>query len=236
MNRTGWHLLSHHGRALRALSRRPHLRIRDLAGELGLTERSAQSLVSDLVASGLVERTRQGRRNRYVVRTEPDGFLGELPVGPGDGLPAAAGDASCEAVVLACSDYRTQAPLLRTLASEGLLGRSELVLWPGGGPALAGRDRDRLFEEVAALVVRRRPSRLLLVSHAGCAVPEVPRVAGGTIFETYRAVQRWARRIVRQSRATLGMVPELWLIDRGRVGRVPGGALPAQRTAWREAR
>lgn len=224
--RTGWKLLSHHGLALRALARRPDLRLRDLADELGLTERSAQALVSDLVGAGLVERLREGRRNRYVVRRGLD---------EADALPAAEPD-RCDAVVLGCSDYRVQGPLLRMLASEGLLGRSELVLWPGGGPALAGRDRDHLFEELVALVGRRRPGRLLLVSHAGCAVPEVPRVAGATIFETYRAVQRWAGRIAHECRTRVGMAPELWLIDRGRVSPVPGGATSVHRTAWREAR
>src|SRR5204863_278421 len=40
------------------------------------------------------------------------------------------------AVVLACSDHRYQEPLRDLIAAEGLLGRSELLLWPGGSSAL----------------------------------------------------------------------------------------------------
>ncbi|MGH2723344.1 MAG: helix-turn-helix transcriptional regulator [Actinomycetota bacterium] len=233
-----WNVLSSHGMALRAIARRPHVRIRDLAAELGVTERAAQGLVSDLVASGAVERFREGRRNRYVIRgaapgqDSGSGFL--TTVAP----PTA--DQPCEALVLACSDYRIVPTLVDRLAREGLLGRSEIVLWPGGGPALAGRDRGHLFEVLTALGERRHPRRVVLVSHTGCAVPDIPRVAGATAFATHRAMRRWASRFVGETQRRLGIRPELWLIDRGRVGGVSSGptaaARPADRRQTREAR
>lgn len=216
---------------LRAIARRPDIRIRDLAAEVGLTERATQGLVSELVASGIVERSRHGRRNRYAVRG--------VAAGPGTGLELLAdlrpaGDGTCEALVLACGDYRILPALLGQLAREGLIGRSELVLWPGGGPALAGRDRGHLFDVLTALGERRRPSRVILVSHAGCAVPDIPRLAGASAFGTHRAMRRWAKRYVAETVRRLGVRPELWLIDRGRVGRVSPGVEAARHSLNRE--
>ncbi|MGP3913019.1 helix-turn-helix transcriptional regulator [Nonomuraea sp. 10N515B] len=45
----------------------PQVRIRDIAATVGITERAAQSIVTDLLAAGYVERIRQGRRNRYAI-------------------------------------------------------------------------------------------------------------------------------------------------------------------------
>jgi hypothetical protein len=39
-------------------------RLRDIAGRLGITERSAHGIVSDLTAVGYVEKQKDGRRNR----------------------------------------------------------------------------------------------------------------------------------------------------------------------------
>jgi predicted transcriptional regulator of viral defense system len=65
-----WSFFSNHGLALLAIARRPDLRIREVAAALGITERSAQGILSDLVAEGYLERVREGRRNRYVVRED----------------------------------------------------------------------------------------------------------------------------------------------------------------------
>ena len=68
-----WSLLSHHGQVMVEIARRPDVRMREIAERLGLSERTIQNLVNDLVAEGCVTRIREGRRNRYVVR-------GDLPV------------------------------------------------------------------------------------------------------------------------------------------------------------
>ena len=39
--------------------------LRDVADTVGITERAAQRIVTDLVEAGYVERTRVGRRNTY---------------------------------------------------------------------------------------------------------------------------------------------------------------------------
>lgn len=60
-----WTLLSRHAHALIRLQRDPHSTLRDLGRHLGITERSAQKIVGDLEAAGLLARRRVGRRNAY---------------------------------------------------------------------------------------------------------------------------------------------------------------------------
>ncbi len=69
--------LTSHTLALLCLARRPDARARDVAAEVGVTERSAQRLIADLVAAGFIERTRVGRRNNYrVIRSARLGQTG----------------------------------------------------------------------------------------------------------------------------------------------------------------
>ena len=53
------------------ISRDPDIRIRDLANSIGITERRAQVIVTELVETGYVGRERIGRRNRYSMLTDP---------------------------------------------------------------------------------------------------------------------------------------------------------------------
>jgi DNA-binding IclR family transcriptional regulator len=62
---------------LLCLARASDLRIRDLALILGVTERSAQKILSDLVQAGYVTRTRVGRRNTYEIHVEQPLPLGQ---------------------------------------------------------------------------------------------------------------------------------------------------------------
>jgi DNA-binding MarR family transcriptional regulator len=63
-----WSLLSTHGRALLCLAQDPDVRLRELAGSLGITERRAFDLVNDLSEAGYVIKEKEGRRNRYQVQ------------------------------------------------------------------------------------------------------------------------------------------------------------------------
>jgi len=60
-----WTFLSNHGRALLCIAHDPDVRLRDIASELGVTERSAYAIVTDLAEGGYVVKEREGRRNRY---------------------------------------------------------------------------------------------------------------------------------------------------------------------------
>jgi DNA-binding MarR family transcriptional regulator len=65
-----WRFVTNHTQALLCIARDPDVRMRDLAATIGITERAAQRIVSDLIEAGFVERERIGRRNRYVVNTD----------------------------------------------------------------------------------------------------------------------------------------------------------------------
>jgi predicted transcriptional regulator len=60
-----WTFLTNHAHVLIVLAKDPHMRMRDVAARIGITERAVQRIVADLVASGVVEAIRDGRRNRY---------------------------------------------------------------------------------------------------------------------------------------------------------------------------
>jgi MarR family len=62
-----WTLLTGHGHVLVEIARNPSARIRDISAAAGVTERTAQAIVSDLEAAGYITRTRVGRRTRYTV-------------------------------------------------------------------------------------------------------------------------------------------------------------------------
>ena len=65
-----WTFLTNHAHVLLCLAADPEARLRDVAGRVGITERAVQQIVSDLAAAGVVERTREGRRNRYTLHPE----------------------------------------------------------------------------------------------------------------------------------------------------------------------
>ena len=60
-----WTLLTNHGHVMVFLARNPEARLRDLAAEVGITERAAQRIVNDLVDEGYLLKEKVGRRNRY---------------------------------------------------------------------------------------------------------------------------------------------------------------------------
>lgn len=64
-----WTFLTNHGHLLVAISRRPGARIRDLADEIGITERAAQLILRDLEEAGYISTEKIGRRNHYTVES-----------------------------------------------------------------------------------------------------------------------------------------------------------------------
>jgi hypothetical protein len=63
-----WSLLTNHARVLLCIAHDPGLRLRDIAATLGITERSAHSIIADLTQAGYVMKTKDGRRNRYQIQ------------------------------------------------------------------------------------------------------------------------------------------------------------------------
>ena len=63
-----WSFLTNHARALLCIAHDPGVRVRDLAAMVGVTERSAHAIVTDLVDAGYVVKEKAGRRNRYHIQ------------------------------------------------------------------------------------------------------------------------------------------------------------------------
>ena len=63
----GWTFLTNHAHVLVCLTRDPGERLRDVASQVGITERAVQKIVMELEAGGVLTRTRVGRRNSYQI-------------------------------------------------------------------------------------------------------------------------------------------------------------------------
>ena len=64
-----WTFLSNYAHVLVCLAENPEARLRDVAERVGITERSAQRLITHLVEASILTRVRQGRRNSYYIDT-----------------------------------------------------------------------------------------------------------------------------------------------------------------------
>ena len=62
-----WVFLTNHAHVLLCIARDPNSRTRDIAEQVGITERAAQRIVSELIAEGYLTRTKRGRRNHYEI-------------------------------------------------------------------------------------------------------------------------------------------------------------------------
>jgi len=63
-----WSFLTSHARVLLCIAHDPGARLRDIAAGLGITERSAYSIVAELAEAGYVVKQKDGRRNRYQIQ------------------------------------------------------------------------------------------------------------------------------------------------------------------------
>ena len=62
-----WTFLTNHAHVLILLARDPTVTMREVADAVGITERAVQRIVAELEESGVLERSRVGRRNVYSV-------------------------------------------------------------------------------------------------------------------------------------------------------------------------
>ncbi len=62
---SNWTLFSNHGHVLFCLARDSEARLRDVAADVGITERAVQKIVRDLQDGGMISITKSGRRNCY---------------------------------------------------------------------------------------------------------------------------------------------------------------------------
>ena len=63
-----WSFLANHARVLVCIAHDPGVGLRDIAATLGITERTAFGIVTDLTEAGYVVKDKEGRRNRYRIQ------------------------------------------------------------------------------------------------------------------------------------------------------------------------
>lgn len=62
-----WSFLTNHTYVLLAIARNRDVRLREIAAQVGITERAVQKIIGELEASGILTKSRDGRRNHYEV-------------------------------------------------------------------------------------------------------------------------------------------------------------------------
>jgi predicted transcriptional regulator len=79
-----WSFLTNHARVLLCIAQDPGIRLRELGDSVGITERAAHRIITELAAAGYISRERSGRRNHYTVHADlplPDRLNREQKVG-----------------------------------------------------------------------------------------------------------------------------------------------------------
>ena len=69
-NLSKWTFLTNHAHVLLCLAKSPDMRMRDLASEIGITERAVQRIVAELAEEGYIDIERDGRCNTYTTHGE----------------------------------------------------------------------------------------------------------------------------------------------------------------------
>ncbi|TML97582.1 MAG: MarR family transcriptional regulator [Actinobacteria bacterium] len=65
-----WSFLTNHAQVLLCIAQDPGIRLREIGETIGITERAAHRIVSDLTAAGYVTRERHGRRNHDTIESD----------------------------------------------------------------------------------------------------------------------------------------------------------------------
>jgi DNA-binding MarR family transcriptional regulator len=79
-----WSFLTNHAKVLVCIAQDPGIRLREIGDEVGITERAAHRIVSELAEAGYIARERDGRRNQYTVQGHlplPDSVAREHRIG-----------------------------------------------------------------------------------------------------------------------------------------------------------
>ena len=66
---SNWNFFSNYTHVLVCIAENPDVRMREVAERVGVTERTAMRLISQLDESGILIRVKEGRRNRYLIDT-----------------------------------------------------------------------------------------------------------------------------------------------------------------------
>lgn len=66
--RAHWTFMTNHTHILVVLAREPSMRIRDMADEVGITQRAVQRILAELIEEGVLRVKKEGRRNSYEIQ------------------------------------------------------------------------------------------------------------------------------------------------------------------------
>jgi predicted transcriptional regulator len=64
-----WKFLTNHAQVLACIAHDPGVLLREISEQVGITERAAHRIVTELVDAGYITRERSGRRNRYTIQS-----------------------------------------------------------------------------------------------------------------------------------------------------------------------
>jgi DNA-binding transcriptional ArsR family regulator len=67
---TGWTFLTNHAQVMLCIARNSRIAAREIAAEIGITERAVQRILNDLEQGGYISRARDGRKNVYEIHAE----------------------------------------------------------------------------------------------------------------------------------------------------------------------
>jgi hypothetical protein len=67
---SSWNFLTNHALVLLCIARNPEIRLREIATILGISERRAYAIVTELTDDGYLVKCKEGRRNRYEIQTQ----------------------------------------------------------------------------------------------------------------------------------------------------------------------
>ena len=79
-----WSFLTNHALVMLCIAHDPVSRLREIGETVGITERAAHRIVSELAAAGYISRKRNGRRNHYTIQSHlplPDPLAREQKIG-----------------------------------------------------------------------------------------------------------------------------------------------------------
>jgi len=62
-----WAFITNHGLVLATIAKHPNLTAREIGDAVGVTERTAHSIIIDLEEAGYISKTKIGRQNKYKI-------------------------------------------------------------------------------------------------------------------------------------------------------------------------
>ena len=76
-----WAFITNHGLALASIAKHPDRTAREIGDDVGVTERTAHKIITDLEKEGYITKTKVGVKNTYTIHPDLRIKTGDAPVG-----------------------------------------------------------------------------------------------------------------------------------------------------------